>query len=207
MRTARLFNYDKRLPEALPRGGVYFAGETILKYGNFNAVIAPYRTAEGLEVEWGEVVALDSNGKIRRVTGSDTADDFIGIVHRNATVTYHVLDKQDMGLPLGQNVSVWLGKRQGQIAVPVQNIYTYDGSGDVATTVLPVNGGKVYVRVAESTANPDLPIGGIETVDIDGETVEWTGVKFTTGIMAPYGGDAKYTDSDSPTQMVAGIEL
>ena len=257
MRTAEFFNFQRKLPQALPRGEVYFPGETVLKYGNFNAVIAPYRTAPNVTFEWGEVVALNSDGKVRKIVATDDATNFLGLVHRNATVTYHVQDRQDMGLPLSQTLSIWLGKRQGQIAVPVQNKSNTLVAGNTVAEVAPA--GTVYVRVKEhgteaptwsnssieykvgaivkhddvlytcilnhtsSSANANtpghadasprwkagvtpLPVGGIETVNND-ETEAWTGVTFTTKALTPYGDGENYRDGDTPTEVVAGIEL
>lgn len=206
--TPRLFNYHRRFDEALSRGAVYFPGESISKFGLQKANVIPVMVAKDAgQFEWGEIVCLDANGKGRKVTDTDTADNFLGVVDRNASGTMGVLDMQVMGMAPRLTLSVYAGKRQGVVAVPLQTVNTYDDStGAVTGTTQPVVGGQVYVRIAESAGNPDLPIGGIETHAIAGETVEWTDVTFQSGVMYPYK-EQKFTDSDSPTNAVVGIEL
>lgn len=201
---ARLFHYHKRFSEALKRGQIYWPGEHVKKFGLMSAEIEPMQVKDANTIfEWGEVVKK-SNGRADHIEAGDGAGDFYGVVSRNASATGGVYEEQVMGMAPRQTISVFRGGRSGVIAMPVQNIN--DGTNDVPA----VSGGKVYVRIAESTGNPDLPIGGIETVEISGETVEWEGVTFDGEAVTVYHEndfDAKYTDSDSKTTYVAPVDL
>jgi len=191
-----LFAYNKRFDEALKRGQVFWPGESIKKFGIQVANIEPIMVAEGTRFEWGEVVVRDADNRARKVTATDTGADFMGIVHRNASATYSVLSEQVTGYAPRLTISVFRGGQEGVIAVPVQNV----GSTPVAV------GGDVYVRVAESATNPDLPIGGIETEAIVDETVLWEDAKFAEPATFPFK-DEKYTDASGATTAVAGIEI
>lgn len=195
-----LFAYNKRFDEALKRGAVYWPGETQMKFGLQSANIKPVMVDDGVRFEWGEVVVeyINSEGRNvgRKVAGSDTTADFSGIVSRNATATYSVLSEQITEYAPRLTISVFKGARDGVITVPVQNI------GSTPVTV----GGDVYVRVSESTSNPELPIGGIETEAVAGETVLWEEATFAEPVTFPFK-DEKYTDTDGATTAVAGIEI
>lgn len=165
-----LFSYNKRFDEALKRGQVYWPGESIKKFGLQVANIEPIMVADrNVRFEYGQVIALDSDGRARVIAGTDNATNFYGVVHRNATATYGVLDEQIMGMAPRLTLSVFKGGRQGVIAVPVQNIF--DGVSDptdVGTTAV-TKGGQVYIRVkalgaeADAWANDgkEYKIGGI----------------------------------------------
>lgn len=191
-RTAKLFSYSKRFDEALKRGQVYWPGESIKKFGLQIANIEPVRVAEGEEFEYGEVVVLDSDGNARPAQSGDT--DFYGIVHRNATATYHVLDEQIMGMAPRMTLSVFRGGREGVISVPVQNV-----DGEIS------KGDDVYIRV-DNTGKEHLPLGGIENADVAGETVKWEGAKFSEPVTFPFK-EERYATEDDLTTAVAGVEF
>lgn len=194
-----LFHYERRFSEALKRGQVYFPGEHVKKFGLQIGNIEPVPVGDkDTRFQWGEVIKLDSDGRAEHIEDGDSADDFYGVVSRNATGTMGVLEEQVMGLAPRNTLSVFRGGREGEISVPVQDEHD-----------TPVEkGGKVYVRIAESDDNPDLPLGGIETEEITDETVEWEGVTFAGEATNPYTNtDDKFTDEDGPTNVVAPIEL
>ena len=191
-RKPKLFSYGKRFDEALKRGQVYWPGESVKKFGLQIANIEPVRVAEGEEFEYGEVVVLDSDGNARTVQSDDT--DFYGIVHRNATATYHVLDEQIMGMAPRMTLSVFRGGREGVISVPVQNV---DGDTEIS------KGDDVYIRV-DNTGKEHLPLGGIENVDEEG-TVKWEGAKFSEPVTFPFK-EERYATEEGLTTAVAGVE-
>lgn len=191
-----LFAYEKRFDEALKRGQVYWPGESLKKFGLQIANIEPVHVAMDELLEWGEIVVIDADGKARSVQAGDAATDFYGVVHRNATATYSVLSEQVFQYAPRLTISVFRGGREGVIAVPVQQV----GSTPVA------KGGSVYVRIAASGTTPELPIGGIETEEIAGETVLWEDAVFAEPVSYPFK-DEKFTDATGPTTAVAGIEI
>jgi len=200
-----LFAYNKRFDEALKRGQVYWPGESIKKFGLQIANIEPVMVADRDDrFEFGEVIALDSDGRARKIAENDAATVLYGVVHRNATATYSVLDEQVFGMAPRLTLSVFRGGRQGVIAVPVQNIVNFDGDTNPVTPV--VSGAQVFVRVKPNTTNTALPIGGIETADSDGECVAWTGVTFAEPVSYPFK-DERYTTTAGITTAVAGINL
>lgn len=190
-----LFAYQRRFSEALVRGEVYFPGESVKKFGLQIANIEPVMVAKDVTFEWGELVALDGDGRAIKLPVDATADDIYGVVHRNATATYGVLSEQNFQNAPRLTLSVFRGGRDGEIAVPLQN----EGSTPAA------KGGQVYVRV--NAGNTDLPVGGIETEEISGQTIAWTGVTFTGPDYSPFRTETKYTDGDGPTTQVVGIRL
>lgn len=201
-----LFAYNKRFDEALKRGQVYFPGESIKKFGLQVANIEPVMVADRDDrFEFGEVIALDGDGRARKIAENDAATALYGVVHRNATATYSVLDEQIFGMAPRLTLSVFRGGRQGVISVPVQNITNYDVQGDPVLAPV-VTGAQVFVRVKPSTDNPALPIGGIETVANDGECVAWTGVTFDEPVSFPFK-EERYTTAAGATTAVAGINL
>ena len=258
---ARLFEYEKMLPEALKRGALYWPGESIKKFGLQKANVAPLFVSDDMvdneeRFEWGEVVCLDSDGNARRVTDTDDASNFYGIVDRNASGTMGVLERQVMGMAPRLTLSVWIGGRQGVVAVPVQNITNHltaaatktnvavsstvyvrvkelgeeadawsNDSVDYKEGAVVTHGGNTYICIDEHTSSadnddtpghndaadkwstdlPNLPIGGIETVDND-ETEAWTGVTFAELATSPFQ-VMKYADKDTPTNVIAGIEI
>ena len=195
-----LFAYDKRFDEVLKRGANYRPGETQMKFGLQSANIKPVMVDDGVRFEWGEVVVeyINSDGRNvgRKVQAGDTTDSFSGIVARNATATYNVLSEQVTQYAPRLTISVFKGNREGVITVPVQEVHS------TPVTV----GGDVYVRVAESATNPDLPIGGIETEAITDETVLWENAKFAEPLTYPFQ-EEKFTDASGATTAVAGIEI
>ena len=253
----KLFNYPRMFGETLKPGAVYWPGEAVMKFGLQRGNIVPVMVGDRKErFEWGEIVALDSDGKARKVEGTDSATNFFGIVDRNASGTYGVLDTQVMGMAPRLTLSVFTGGRDGTIAVPVQNVVNHLVA-DPATTDVAVDG-QVYVRVKSlgeeasdwsndsveykvgaivknsdvlyiciknhtssaddadtpghddasdkwSTDIPELPIGGIETVDND-ETTAWTNVKFTETVMFPFA-EEKYAPENGLTNAVSAIKL
>ena len=190
-----LFAYDRRLSEVLKRGEVYFPGESVKKFGLQIANIEPVMVAEGETFEWGELVVLDSDGRATKVSGTTTAAQIYGVVHRNATATYTVLSEQVTQMAPRLTLSVFRGGRQGEIAVPVQ-------------TAGAAKGGQVYVRTAASVANPALPIGGIEGTSATGN-IAWTGVTFTGTDYSPFRTEEEHytTVADGATNKVVGILL
>lgn len=190
-----LFAYDRRLSEVLKRGEVYFPGESVKKFGLQIANIEPVMVAEGETFEWGELVVLDSDGRATKVSGTTTAAQIYGVVHRNATATYTVLSEQVTQMAPRLTLSVFRGGRQGEIAVPVQ-------------TAGAAKGGQVYVRTAASGANAALPIGGIEGTSATGN-IAWTGVTFTGTDYSPFRTEEEHytTVADGATNKVVGILL
>jgi hypothetical protein len=201
-----LFAYSKRLSEVLKRGEVYFPGESVKKFGLQIANIEPIMVAEGETFEWGELVVLDSDGRATKVNAQTTAGDIVGVVHRNATATYTVLSEQVFEMAPRLTLSVFRGGRDGEIAVPLQSVSDNESS---PTLVAPAKGGQVYVRIAASTDNPALPVGGIETQAIANETIAWTGVTFTGPDYSPLRTEDEHytTVADGPTSKVVGILL
>jgi|GEM_PF-7057897 len=149
----KLFNYPRMYSEVLKRGAIYWPGEAISKFGLQRGIIKPVMVADGVQFEWGEIVCLDTNGKGRKVTDTDTSDNFFGIVDRNATSTYGVLDNQVMGMAPRLTLSVFAGKRQGSIAVPIQSIT--DNLKVAPTTHEASVDGLVYIRVKELGTEAD----------------------------------------------------
>ena len=253
----KLFNYPRMFGETLKPGAVYWPGEAVMKFGLQRGNIAPVMVGDRTDrFEWGEIVCLDSDGKARKVEGTDTAGDFLGIVDRNASGTMGVLETQVMGMAPRLTLSVFLGGRDGSIAVPVQNIVNH--LAEKPTTHAVAVGGQVYVRVkalgaeavdwsndskdyevgaivknsdvvyicikdhTSSSANantpghadsadkwstdiPELPIGGIETVNND-ETTAWTNVKFTEKVMFPFA-EEKYAPENGLTNAVSAVKI
>lgn len=141
-----LFAYRQRFDETLRPGAVYWPGENIKRFGLQVANIEPIMVSDrDDQFEYGEVIALDSNRRARKILTTDNATNFHGVVHRNASATMAVLDTQVMGMAPRLTLSVFLGGRQGVIAVPVQNITDFENGGDVAVGI----GNAVYVRVKE----------------------------------------------------------
>lgn len=201
-----LFAYKRRFDETLRPGAVYWPGENIKRFGLQVANIEPIQVSDRDDFfEFGEVIALDTNGRARKIAVGDTAVNFHGVVHKNASATMGVLETQVMGMAPRLTLSIFRGGRQGVIAVPLQSISNWNGG--TATEVPVVPGNPVFIRVATSTDNPALPIGGIETSASDGECVEWVGVKFAEKATTPYRDDTQYTDANGATTYVAGIEL
>jgi hypothetical protein len=188
-----LFDYTRQFSQQLKRGELYWAGETVKKFGHMAGFIQPLMPADGQRFEFGQVIKLDADGNAHAIESGDAATVLYGIVHRNASPTYGVLDTQITGQAPRQSISVFRGGLNGEIAVPLQ----VTGA---------VKGGQVYVRIAPNVANPALPIGGIETALISGETVAWVGAKFKSGALFPLDVE-KYTNADSPTTAVVVIEL
>ena len=148
------FQYRKMFDETLKRGVTYWPGEGVKKFGLMRGVIVPVRPAEGLLFEYGEVIALNNDGEARKIAATDEAANFFGIVERNASATYGVLDLQVMGMAPRLTLSVFKGGRDGEIAVPVQNINNTLLAANTATAL--TVGGAVYVRVkAHGTDAPD----------------------------------------------------
>lgn len=202
-----LFAYDRRLSEVLKRGEVYFPGESVKKFGLQIANIEPVMVAEGETFEWGELVVLDSDGRATKVNAQTTTADIYGVVHRNATATYTVLSEQVFQMAPRLTLSVFRGGRDGEIAVPLQT--NSDSAAQDPTIVAPAKNGKVYVRIAPNAVNTALPIGGIETQFIDGETIEWVGVTFTGTDYSPFRTEEEHytTVADGATNKVVGILL
>jgi hypothetical protein len=194
-----LFAYSERLSEVLKRGEVYFPGESVKKFGLQIANIEPVMVAEGVTFEWGELVVLDTDGRAAKVSGTTTAADIYGVVHRNATATYTVLSEQVFQMAPRLTLSVFRGGRDGEIAVPLQAI------GDTPAA----KNGQVFVRIAVSATNAALPIGGIETKLITDETIAWTGVTFTGPAYSPARTEDEHytTVADGATNKVVGILL
>lgn len=194
-----LFAYAERFSEVLKRGEVYFPGESVKKFGLQIANIEPVMVAEGVTFEFGELVVLDADGRAAKVSGTTTADDIYGVVHRNATATYGVLSEQITQMAPRLTLSVFRGGRDGEIAVPLQT----EGTTPAA------KGGQVYVRIAANSTNTALPVGGIETEAVTDETIAWTGVTFTGAAYSPArAADEHYTTvADGATNKVVGILL
>lgn len=191
-----LFNYTSGLKEVFDRNGNYVPGQ-IAKSG---WKLAPALNTLSTEpaIEFGQVVkrGITAEGLpyATSIATGDTADDIYGIAIRDVVsqaqanfgasttsyiYTYHA----------GQGVSVM---REGYIAVPVQ-----------AGT--PTVGGKVYVRVAANTANPNLPIGGIEATAAAGENVEWEGATFESGAFFPMNGTSTTPSASVATSQCAVV--
>jgi hypothetical protein len=201
-----LFAYSERLSEVLKRGEVYFPGESVKKFGLQIANIEPVMVADGVSFEWGELVVLDNDGRAAKVSGTTAAADIYGVVHRNATATYTVLSEQVFQMAPRLTLSVFRGGRDGEIAVPLQSVSDNEVTPSL---VAPAKGGQVYVRIAASTANTALPIGGIETQLIQDETIAWTGVTFTGPDYSPARTEDEHytTVADGATNKVVGILL
>lgn len=154
-------------------------------------------------IEDGQLVFVDSSKDLRGfvarvakpIEESDTAVKFTGIVlkdvhgqlGRSALGSQHISEYAK-----GQAVSVLT---QGSVHVPVQD------AGAITAN------GKVYVRIAESATNANLPIGGIETASISGETVEWTNAKFTGLYGYPQKSTADGTTATALTGRTAEIVI
>lgn len=182
-----LFNYNSGIKETFNRKGSYLPGQ-ITKNG-WKMIDAINSRTNDNAIEFGTVLKrlIDNNTKIPYVTSIEEDDvytvfygiairDVVGQSSANLTSpeanfikTYHK----------GQQISVM---REGYVCVPVQN-----GT--------PIPGDQVYVRVAPSLENPNLPIGGIEAIAALG-TVAWKGVTFESGAYFP----VKDTNTQ-PTQL------
>lgn len=126
-------------------------------------------------LEDGQLVYVDSSKDLRGfvvrvakpIQASDTAVKFTGIILKDihGQLGRTALGSQNIHeYAKGTAVSVL---SQGSVHVPVQDTGTITANG------------KVYVRIKASTTNAALPIGGIETKEVSGETIEWTRAKFT----------------------------
>lgn len=201
-----LFAYAERLSEVLKRGEVYFPGESVKKFGLQIANIEPVMVADGVNFEFGELVVLDSDGRATKVSGTTTAADIYGVVHRNATATYSVLSEQVFQMAPRLTLSVFRGGRQGEIAVPLQSVSDNEAT---PTLVAPAKNEQVYVRIVASAENAALPLGGIETQLITGETIAWTGATFTGADFSPSRTEDEHytTVADGATNKVVSILL
>lgn len=183
-----LFNYTSGLSEVFNRTGSYVPGQ-IAKSG-WKLAPALNTLSSSPAIEFGQVVkrVVDANGLpyASAIESGDTADVIYGIAVRDvtsqSTLDLGVTPQYIYSYHPGQAITVL---REGYICVPVQN-----GT--------PAVGGKVYVRVAANADNANLPIGGIETTLVAGETVELPGATFESGAYFPFNGT-----SVTPTESIA----
>lgn len=195
---SKLFNYAAGIgsvfagSRAAGKSGGYLPGQYTKSFPN---VIKTLNTStENPEIEFGQVIARDVTGEVpfgRAVLASDEAKDIFGVAVQDVTSQSTLADNIIHHYHLGAQISVLVA---GQIAVPVQN-------GE------PAIGGQVYVRVAESSTNTALVVGGIETAAVEGETIAVPGWRFSTKAYFPGNSSAAGTTASALTGAVATIEI
>lgn len=190
-----LFNYNSGLKQVFNRDGSYLPGQKA-KTG--------WKLVESLNsnqvIEFGQVVkrVIDETTNVPLATSIVEDDDytsFYGVALRDVvsqsssnfnSTNANYITNYYIGCP----ISVM---REGYVSVPVQN-------GE------PYVGGQVYVRVAPSIKNPNLPIGGIEALG-DVGNVAWKNVFFKSNGYFAMEGTNNYTTSENPTSQCATIQL
>lgn len=193
-----LFNYTSGLSDVFNRTGSYMPGQ-IAKSG---WKLAPSLNTLSNEprIEFGQVIkrAVTDAGLpyATSLVAGDTADAVYGIAIRDVVsqsqADYGAFQASQIFTYFpGQPISVM---RKGYIAVPVQN-----GT--------PAVGGKVYIRVAANAANANLPIGGIEAAEVEGETVELPNAVFESGAYFPMNGTSVTPDESVATSQCATIYI
>lgn len=191
-----LFNYTSGLKDTFDRKGAYLPGQ-IAKSG-WKLAPSLNTLSTGPRIEFGQVVkrATTEAGLpyATSFAGNETAKDIYGIAIRDV-VSQSQADYGAFQVAYiynyfpGQPVSIL---REGYICVPVQN-----GT--------PTVGGQVYVRVAANDDNPNLPIGGIETAEVEGETIAYPGATFESGAYFPMNGTSVTPTAEVATSQCATI--
>lgn len=195
---SKLFNYKAGIgstwsgSRAAGKAGGYYPGHYTKSFPN---VIKTLNTSTANDpIEFGQVIVRDVTGAVpfgRGVKAGDTAASIFGVALKDAISQTNLGENIIHEYRLGAQISVITA---GQVAVPVQN-----GT--------PTIGGQVYVRVAASATNAALPIGGIETALVSGETIAVPGWRFSTGIYYPSNASAAGTTSTALTGATATIEI
>lgn len=173
-----LFNYKSGLKQILNRAGSYLPGQ--IADINYKKVESISSTFDDEPIEFGTVVkrVVDTNNipTVQHIVADDSFTDFYGIAVRDV-VTQNNLDISKFeaqiihGYYAGQTISVM---KCGYVSVPVQ-------------FGTPTPHTPVWVRVAPSLDNPNLPIGGIEAYGSLG-CVRWKGATFESSSYFPVQG-------------------
>lgn len=189
-----LFNYPNGLKEEFNRDGSYMPG-TITKTG-WQLCESINSLATNPPIEFGTVLkrTTTNNGLpyVTTIAEDDSFEVFYGIAVKDdvSQNTVNVSEFQNQIIhqyTAGYPISVM---KSGYITVPIQ-----------AGT--PIAGNPVWVRVAPSTDNPSLHIGGIEAEASVGN-VAWKNVEFISGPYYPLNG-TEQTTSNGATSMCATI--
>lgn len=190
-----LFDYSSGLKEEFNRKGSYMPG-TIAK--------SPYKICESVNslstnppIEFGIVLKrkVTDNGLpyVTTIEEDDSFTEFYGVAVKDV-LSQSSVNRNDFQNQLiytyiaGYPISVL---KSGYVAVPVQN-----GT--------PIATHQVWVRVAPSTENPSLPIGGIEAEGSVG-CVAWKGVFFESDGYYPLKGTNAGTTTNGTTSVCATI--
>lgn len=116
------------------------------------------------EIDFGTPVVLNSDNTVSAFGASDTAADFVGIAVREV--------KQ--AISVDTSTSGYLDKER-------TDILTRGYMSIKVNAGTPTPNGKVYIRIVGNVAIPAGVIGGFEAAPDTTNTVELSGVRFTTG--------------------------
>lgn len=191
-----LFDYESGIPEIFMRKGGYLPGN-IAKSG-WKRVEPMNSASPDTKIEFGSAVKRNIEEVapfVSVIEEDDNPSDFYGIAVNDVVSQNQV--NFDLSNPKyianyfsGAGISVLT---EGYIVVPIQQ-----GT--------PIVGEPVYIRVAPSTTNPALPIGGIEAL-ADVGNVALKGVRFESKGYFPFKSTNAGTTANGVTGMCATIYI